>query len=242
MHFRWSMNLLTIQNAKTTKGEKLGFITGIMYLAPHTQSGKNVCAFASKGCAKACLYTAGRGIYKKIQQARINKTKQFFNSPKDFIEILASDIHTLIRKCEREKMLPAVRLNGTSDLPWENFGGNFGVSLMERFPKVQFYDYTKNPNRMKAYLKGNFPSNYHLTFSRSEVNNLVCEEILKMGGNVAYVFDVRKSQPLPKTYLGFNVVDGDEHDLRFLDKNNSILGLRGKGRAKNDKTNFVIKL
>lgn len=242
MHSCSLMNLITTQNAKTIKGEKLGYTTGVLYLAPHTQAGKNVCAFASKGCAKACLFTAGRGVYQRIKDSRIRKTKDFFQSPKEFIEILAGDIYTLIRKCDREGQLPAIRLNGTSDLPWESFGGNFGSSLMERFPKVQFYDYTKNPNRMKSFLRGNFPSNYHLTFSRSETNNAICEEILKMGGNVAYVFSTARSKELPKKHLGFNVVNGDEHDLRFLDKNNSIVGLRGKGKAKYDKTNFVIKV
>ncbi len=239
MHSQSLMNLITIQNAKTTKGEKLGFLTGILYLAPHNISGKNVCPFASKGCAKACLYTAGMGRFSNVQKARIAKTKLFFESPKDFIEMLAGDLFYLIRKADKEKFTPAVRLNGTSDLPWENLGGHAGTSLMERFPKVQFYDYVKNPNRMFAYLNGHFPTNYHLTFSRSENNEKVCFDVLEAGGNVAMVFKPKRGK-LPIEYKGYEVVNGDDHDLRFLDKPNVVVGLKAKGEAKNDKSGFVV--
>jgi hypothetical protein len=236
------MNFLSTGNAKTIKGEKLGYITGILYLAPHTISGKNVCSFASKGCAAACLFTAGRGVCKNIQNARIRKTEEFFADPKGFIEILAGDILILEKRCKRNDNLLAIRLNGTSDLPFERMGGKFQVSLMERFPQVEFYDYTKNPNRMKAYLRGEMPKNYHLTFSRSENNGRVAEEILRLGGNVAMVFACKKKEELPKEYADYKVVDGDNHDLRFLDETNVIVGLRAKGKARQDKSGFVIKV
>lgn len=237
------MNLLSTQNAKTIKGEYLGYITGILYLAPHVQaSKKNICPFASKGCAAACLYTAGRGIYQNTKDARIRKTLEFHKSPKDFVEILSGDIFSLINKCQKSGQNPSVRLNGTSDLPWENLGGHFQASLMERFPKVQFYDYTKNPNRMKAYLRGNFPENYHLTFSRSESNGRVANEILRLGGNVAVVFACKKKENLPENWKGYEVVDGDEHDLRFLDKNGCVVGLRAKGKARQDESGFTVKI
>jgi len=230
------MNLLTTQNAKTIKGESLGYSTAILYMAPSTVGGRgNVCSFASPECKAVCLYSAGRGRFNNVQKARIRRTNEFFDSPKGFIEVLSGDIAKHVIKSGEN--IPAIRLNGTSDLPWEMLKGNFGKSLMERFPQVQFYDYTKNPNRMKAYLNGEFPKNYHLTFSRSECNDKVCEEILKLGGNVAVVFQ----KELPKTWNGYKVIEGDKTDLRFLDDSNVIVGLAAKGEAKKAKTNFVVK-
>lgn len=107
---------------------------------------------------------------------------------------------------------------------------------MEMFPDVQFYDYTKSFKRAKAFVDGEMPSNYHITFSRSECNDNLVDIIKDLGGNVAAVF--RGS--LPKTYKGKQVVDGDETDLRFLDGTNKIVGLVEKGLAKKDETGFVI--
>jgi len=229
------MNLLTTQNAKTIKGDSLGYSTAILYLAPSTVAGRgNVCPFASKECKAVCLYSAGRGKFNSVQKARIRKTNLFFDDPKNFIEIVAGDVAQHVANCK--DTLPAIRFNGTSDLPIENLEGYWGKSLLERFPQVAWYDYTKNPNRMKAYLRGEMPSNYHLTFSRSECNDKICLEILEMGGNVAVVFD-----ELPKTWRGYKVIDGDKNDLRFLDESNVIVGLKAKGQAKKAETNFVVK-
>ena len=77
---------------------------------------------------------------------------------------LEKDVVTLCEKAKAAGMIPAVRLNGTSDLPWENLG------IIQKFPKVQFYDYTKNAARMMRDSKARSLPNYHLTFSRSEKN------------------------------------------------------------------------
>ena len=46
-----SKKLLNIDNnAKTIKGQKYGYKTAILYLAPSTLSGFNVCPMASNGC------------------------------------------------------------------------------------------------------------------------------------------------------------------------------------------------
>lgn len=230
-----TMNYLTIQNAKTAKGEKLGYLTGVLYLAPHTNAGRgNVCQFASKGCAAACLYSAGRGRFDGVKQSRLRKTNEFFDNPKRFVEVLSGDIFALVAKAERGGLIPAVRLNGTSDIDWLRLGGEFKKNLMERFPTVQFYDYIKSAPRMKAYLKGELPQNYHLTFSRSECNDKLCHEILAMGGSVAVVF-----KDIPSTWGGYEVVSGDDNDLRFLDPSNVIVGLKAKGDAKKDESGFV---
>lgn len=236
------MKYLTTENAKTSKGESLGYLTGILYLAPSDLSGRNVCAHASEGCRAACLFSAGMGAFSNVQDARINKTLAFFANPKGFIEDLANDIEALIRKAAREGLEPCVRLNGTSDLPWENLGGDLGVCLMRRFPQIRFYDYTKSAARVRSFLEGRFPSNYSLTFSRSECNGETALELAKAGANVAVVFATKKGADLPKTWGGRPVIDGDVSDLRFLDARGRIVGLRAKGKAKKDESGFVVSL
>jgi hypothetical protein len=234
------MKYLTTDNAKTSKGESSGVLTGILYLAPANESGRNVCPHASEGCRIACLYSAGMGAFDNVKLARIAKTKSFHANPRQFIEDLAKDIEALIRKAQREGLTPAVRLNGTSDLPWENLGGDLKVNLMNRFPEVPFYDYTKNPSRARAYAEGKLPSNYSLTFSRSESNEPIALQMLQIGVNVAAVFAVKKDEALPKSWGGRDIVDGDLNDLRFLDPKNVVVGLRSKGKAKKDESGFVI--
>ena len=222
-------SLLSVDtNAKTVKGQKRGYLTGILYLAPSNESGAiNVCPHASAGCRAACLYTAGRGSFGNVKQARINKTLFFARDRESFVAQIKKDIAALIRKAKRMNLIPCVRLNGTSDLPFENFG------IMQEFPEIAFYDYTKNAKRMKRFLAGEMPTNYSLTFSRSETkrNHRQCQEIMSMGGNVAAVF---AGKTLPKTYLGKRVFNGDKSDLRFLDPAGVIVGLTAKGKARKD--------
>ena len=233
-------DLITFDNAKTTKGESLGWLTGILYLAPYTLSGRNVCPHASPHCAEVCLNLSGMGIFDNVQQARIRKTQLFHASPKAFVERLDADIIKARRKADRLSMRLAVRLNGTSDLPWENLGGEAKRSIMLRHPDLTFYDYTKNPHRMTAFLDGKMPENYKLTFSRSEVNEDIADGFVRRGGNVAAVFSTKKGRDLPDTYLDAPVIDGDTHDLRFLDPSGVVVGLRAKGKAKKNQSDFVI--
>lgn len=233
-------DLITFDNAKTTKGESLGWLTGILYLAPYTLSGRNVCPHASPECVKLCLNTAGRGAMNSVQQARVGKTKLFYADPKAFVERLDADITRARGKAKRARMKLAVRLNGTSDLPWENLGGERKVSLMERHPDLTFYDYTKNPERMYRYLSGEMPENYRLTFSRSESNEDAALAVTRLGGNIAAVFTTPKGDTLPDTYLDAPVIDGDTHDLRFLDPRGVVVGLRAKGKAKTLRSDFVV--
>lgn len=220
-------------DAKTSKGAPRGYLTGIMYLAPSTESGYQTCPMASKGCAMACLFTAGRGAFDNVRQARISKTLYWFEDRENFKLDLLADVARLVRKAARDGMIPAVRLNGTSDIVWERVF----PELFETFPEVQFYDYTKRPGRTT-------PSNYHLTFSRSEENDAQLISELEAGHNVAMVFDVAKGAPLPEfvTIDGrrFEVIDGDDHDVRFLDPVGVVVGLRGKGAAKSDASGFVL--
>ncbi len=240
------MKLLNQGNAKTLKGEKVGFRTFGLHLSPATKSGYNVCQWASAGCRAACLDTAGRGCMSNVQNSRIAKTQRFFKDNYGFMSDLRTEIAKAIISAGKKQMTPCFRLNLTSDIPWENIRKGRTVNpqlvrplnVMEEFPNVNFYDYTKGFYRMRKWLDGKLPKNYHLTFSRSEeTSDDRIKKILSLGGNVAVVF--RGS--LPKTYLGFPVVDGDENDLRFKDDKGVIVGLVEKGLAKKDETGFVVE-
>ena len=226
------MKLLSTGNPKLMKGEKKGYLSFVLHLAPAKLSGYNTCPMASAGCALACLNTAGRGgMFKKgettnaIQKARIRKTVQFFENRDTFMGELVKDITLGMKQAERKGMIPVFRLNGTSDIRWETVAVGGFRNVMEMFPTVQFYDYTKIANRR------DLPANYHLTFSRSESN----EATIPADMNVAVVFDV-----LPDTFLGRPVVNGDDTDLRFLDPVGVVVGLKAKGKGKKDTSGFTV--
>lgn len=226
------MKLLSVgSDAKTVKGEKLGYMTGILYLAPHKESGvMNTCANATPSCIAACLFTAGRGTFSNVRNARIAKTVFFGKDQAGFFEQLSKDIVALTKKAVKASMTPCVRLNGTSDIPWEYF------SVMQSFPEIQFYDYTKSYPRMMLFLAGEMPKNYHLTFSRTGDNDKAVAHVLENGGNVAAVFHT-----IPTEWNGYKVVNGDLSDLRFGDEHGVVVGLKAKGKARKDKTSgFVI--
>jgi hypothetical protein len=226
------VKLLTVENAKTVKGESLGYLTGILYLAPANESGvMNTCQFATAGCKAACLYTAGRASFiPMIGQARVRKTVWLHNDRAGFLDQLRADIRALVRRAARMHLAPAVRVNGTSDMPW------MALQLSAEFPDVQFYDYTKLP---RPWLRTR--PNYSITFSLSESNLPDAIAALQNGINLAVVFNTPKGKPLPDTWNGFGVTDGDTHDLRFLDAHRlgTVIGLHAKGRAKKDTSGFV---
>jgi hypothetical protein len=259
------MSLLSVNaDAKTIKGVKRGYLTGVMYLAPARLSGKNVCPDATPGCIADCLNTAGRGVFSNVQKARIAKTNLFFAERDKFMADLEDDIDALIRKASRQNMIPLVRLNGTSDIAWESVQFNQNKvlgcripNIMSAFPMTQFYDYTKSFKRMMRFLKVNgqaMPRNYHLTFSLSECNKVEALNVLFFGGNVAVVFSTKKGAALPKTWEGYRVIDGDRDDIRHRDNSHSangassirargvVIGLRAKGRARKDTSGFVVQV
>lgn len=221
-------------NAKTVKGQKKGYQTGILYLAPANESGvMNVCPFASAGCMATCLNTAGQGVFSTVQKSRREKTAAFKDNRPAFIAQLLKEMEAAVRKAEGAGLTPVFRPNGTSDIP------ALGLAVAEHFSErgIQVYDYTKIPEPWKRVRP-----NYHLTFSRSETNWSDCVAALSHGVNVAVVFDTKRGAALPETWQGYKVIDGDETDLRFLDPSGVIVGLRAKGRAKKDTSGFVVRL
>jgi hypothetical protein len=266
-------SFFSLQNAKARKGFKKNVIVAMLYMQPANRVPglPNVCAFAG-ACREPCLNFSGQGgmgsdeTGYSVQEARANLNRWYYTDKPGMVTAIKKSISALerasvkwpqsptkgirdarvklgLKPTFRGKYKMAIRLNGTSDLPWERTG------IMQSFPKTQFYDYTKNPNRMLDFLNGKMPRNYHLTFSMGGTADHMIPEILAAGGNVTIVFDTGRNADLPTSYGGrfvvkdsrgnlrevfvpeTEVLDGDEDDLRFLDPKSDrgyFIGLRFK--------------
>ena len=239
------MKLLSVGNPKVLKGMSQGYMTYILHLAPANLSGYETCAKRTAGCTAACLNTAGRGgMFKKgeftnvIQKARIRKTKMFFENRVDFMAMLVKDIELAIKQAGKIDMIPVFRLNGTSDIAFEKYevvrDGVMYRNIFSAFPDIQFYDYTKILGRKTVAYE-----NYNLTFSAADGNDVDVANAIAQGYNIATVFGIKKTLPMPETYMRIPVFNGDESDLRFLDPHGVVVGLYAKGKAKKDTTGFV---
>ena len=224
-------------DAKTIKGNGDKYETAIMYMQPWKSSGINVCANAEiAGCIDGCLFTAGRGAMNTVQAARAKKTAWFAADRDGFMAQLVVDVTKFVKYCDKQGVMPVIRLNGTSDIRWERIAVDDYDNIFDMFPTVQWYDYTKIANRKIENV-----SNYHLTFSYSEANPLYKKqiEIAKAKGmNMAVVF--RSVDAIPHHFMDRPVISGDADDLRFLDPDGVVVSLYAKGRAKKDTSGFVI--
>lgn len=241
--FKIPVKLLGKSNAKTEKNDRE---THILYLIPTDKNSKkkNLCPFASKGCAKACLVSAGRGKFNNVRTARANKTEYFVQDPKTFTAQIILEIEFLIIRAKREGKQIAVRLNGTADIDFLYLFKkyhNWDYETKAAHPAtnesgVIFYDYTPNPHKYKRY-RG---TKYALIFSKKEDNPEEVQNVLNEGGKVSAVF----KGDLPETYNGIKVVNGDLRDDLIIDIVNDpdpvIIGLKAKGDAKKDTTGFTI--
>jgi len=228
-------------NAKTIKGDSDEYLTAILYMTPYKimVDGKlfNSCSMAAiASCIDGCLNTAGRGAFNNVQTARQRKAEWFYRDRDSFMDQLVIDVAKFANYCRKRDIQPCIRLNGTTDIRWELILID-GKNIFEWFPSVQWYDYTKIPNRKVSHL-----SNYHLTWSYSAANpkyEKYFDNVISNGMSVAVVF--RKPYQ-SKSWRGYKVVDGDKDDLRFLDPKQSIVALYAKGKAKKDMTGFVIDI
>jgi hypothetical protein len=217
-------------NAKTAKNN---IETYILYMAPADMvEGFNLCPFASDGCKKSCLYSAGRGKFSNVQESRINKSKFWAYDRPTFYVQLTNEILKIQGQAVKKGATIAMRLNGTSDIDHIDLIKRYTGTDVLALSNLIFYDYTKNPNIVKKYLG----TPYKITFSRSEINETKVLDVLAIGGNVAVVF----KGELPDTWQGYNVINGDDTDLRYFDPVNVVVGLKAKGDAKKDTSNFVI--
>lgn len=230
-------------SSKIAKTDKvLDIDTYVMYLAPASLSGFNVCPMATKECIAGCLNTSGRAKmetenHTPITSARIAKTKFLFSDRKLFNKQLFNEVKNAKNRTAKKDKKFAVRLNGTSDLTPEIFKNDNGENILQAFPDVQFYDYTKVLRRVELAAK--YP-NYDLTFSYTGYNWADCEIALQNNVRVAVIFNLKKGEPLPETFNGVPVIDGDAYDYRPEDGKNVIVGLRWKV-IKDKKVNDEIK-
>lgn len=246
--FKMPRSLLSVEaDPKTAKGTPFGYLTGIVYLAPGQLAGVgNLCPHASPGCLLGCLFTSGNaGMFKAVNIARVMRTRLLHDNRPAFLAILKGEIQGLIGQALARGLKPVVRLNGTSDLPWEKLA----PELFTLFPSVRFMDYTKSIKRAIAWSKGEMPRNYHLTFSLSETNGAQAGLALAAGVNVAAVADgvtIGKRFALPGMTEARPTFSADRHDLRFLDRKAAdgrgrIGILKAKGKARGDQSGFVIR-
>ena len=226
--------LLGTSSTKTIKGEKMGYLTAILYLTPDD----NLCPLAKlAGCMEGCLYTSGRGAFNSVQQARKSKTEFWYTQQKSFLFSLCADIWTLREKAQKNNQKLLVRLNGTSDIPWENYIVYKAETIFQLFPDVQFYDYTKHPSRN---LQGKTYSNYDLTYSFSSITPKpisIKGLTNKDNSRVAVVF--QRKEDIPLSFRSWEVIDGDDTDVRHIEPKNVVVALYAKGKAKKDQSGFV---
>jgi len=213
------MKLLSIANdAKTRKSIAHGWLTAVMFLEPGDH---DICPWAVDACRAVCLSKAGRNAGPAPRAARELRTLLWRNRRRAFLDLLAIELNAFVKRAARKHLAPCARLNGTSDLDWR--------WVVQAWPEIQFYDYTKSPSRMRAWLRRLLPANYHLTFSWSGQNADVCVEVLESGGTVALPRD--KDAPLPTMLTRFPTLDGDTHDMRWTDPCGHLVLLKPKGLA-----------
>mgnify|MGYP000109049364 CR=1 FL=1 len=235
---------------KATEQTQQYMVTGLT-LAPHGLSGHQVCDEHSPGCAGGCnMWWSGRKVTQPARDAALRRTKWLFEDPKGFRKQLHKDLCLHCRRCDKLDLLPAARLNMASDLEW--------FDVIEQWPIIHFYDYTKIRSRFRDYLDGKLPSNYHLTFSRHERHKpTTIASYLSKGGNVSVVFDidyfpsVGRVAPMPARHMigsqSFPVINGDSHDIRlpWIDGKGVVVGLALKGtrdsKARAVKKGFAVE-
>lgn len=233
--------IFSIDNPKAIKAQSYGWLNAIHYMAPARLGGYgNLCADASDGCISLCLgqFSGAAIYYPSVIKSRIAKAQRFMKARKDYMTDMVKAIKAAKRQAEKAELKLCVRPNGSTDIAFEAIKADNHLSLVRMFPEIQFTDYTKSFKRALAHAQGKLPTNYHLTFSRSETNEDQCKAILAAGGNVSVVFAGKR----PATWFGYPVIDGDKHDLRHLDPKGCVVGLTPKGnKAKRDTSGFVVR-
>ena len=238
-------SLFTTSQPKLNKSVPFGYLSAGRSFAPADTSGANVCPYSTPECREFCLTYSGQGgigldsnRLNPAQRARINRTRLYYADPDRFWAVFNHEMHRHVKRSRKLGLTPDFRPNVYSDLLWERIDHPMSrltgsVSMFHVWPMVEFHDYTKIPYRYRP--NEALPPNYHLTMSLSESNDMECAVALQNGRNVAVVF----RDGLPDTFAGYPVIDGDKHDLRFLDSAPCIVGLRVKGhKAKKAVSSF----
>jgi hypothetical protein len=216
---------MTTKHVKSLKYDEL---TYSLYLAPAKLSGYEVCPMRTEECTSLCLNESGMNRMNMrddmITKGRIKKTQLFFEHREYFVKWMIEEIIAAKKKAEKLGYTFSVRLNNTSDISPESFYLDVNgkkKNILQIFPTVMFYDYSKVPKRVELVKKY---TNYDLTFSFSGENFTECIDMLNNGVRVAVVF----KKKIPDTFWGKEVIDGDLYDMRYKDKGGIIVGLKYK--------------
>lgn len=229
-------------NAKLRKSAGSEYLLYGLSFAPAKISGHNVCPSSTPGCRHSCIFTSGNGGYPSVGKCRIARALSWFQKRKQFKEKLLWELCCATKLAKRQGKRLGIRLNVFSDIMWEK---TF-PEVFSEFPWIQYYDYTKHYERMLQFIRGELPPNLYLTFSRSEKNEDQCIEVLDAGRNVSVPFTINKvmhpeiNVPLPKRFMGRRVINGEENDLRFLDPQGVVVGIKTKGMGFWDKSGFIV--
>lgn len=227
--FRGAHRLLSALNEKTPKAEKVGILSAILYLAPATMaSPKTVCPYSTAACREGCLFSAGRGRTPRVINARMRRTLMYLNERDQFFDELVGELYEMQQAAWLNGMTLSIRLNGTSDIKWEDERLD-GKTLFELFGHARFHDYTRIPFQHRRV-----PENWHLTWSAADAPLSEIAAQLRQGRNVAAIVPEHEKAQAPQWFVmgdtEVQIVDGEEHDARFLDPSPALVLLKPKGR------------
>lgn len=179
------------------------------------------------GCMPSCLKSTGRGAMSNVIAGRQAKTDWFMADPASFMDQLCKELGSFDKLCKRQDVQGVVRLNVLSDVPWEALG------IPQLFPDLQFLDYTKRASRL-----GQTPDNYNLIFSYSGRTQYAKQVELAMQTDVPMAVVFRGG--LPEMFMGRKVIDGDASDWDNVNAGPVVVGLKAKGKAKQEDNGFVV--
>ena len=196
--------------------------------------GYNACPGATDACIVACVGSrTGQGALPSSRIARIGRTLAMWYDSERFNALLDCEIASEAMRAAVFGVKLAFRFNVATD-HWQ-----LANECAERHPNVTFYDYSAIPNAVRSNGK------VRRVYSRKDgkARHKQALAMLSAGYGVAVVFDVdaRTKAPLPKTWQGVPVIDGDTNDLWFLRAPKTgafVVGLRVKG-TKKQKQNSV---
>lgn len=249
----WNCRVSSIlsSNAKIEKTPAgVPIVNSGISLAPAKRSGaRNVCPAATAGCIAACvLWFAGRTVTAVVRGAAIARTMLLHFAPAVFHARLDREIDAQERAADASGARSFVRPNAASD-------EDYGPAIAARHPRTTMYDYTKVRQRVRDYIAGRFPANYHVSYSVHENSTFAdVAEFLRGGANVVVVVDSyywgpsKRFGTLPAAVefrgpngesLTVGAVDGDVADIRTpeFDGRGNAVCLRLKSQSSRVKEN-----
>ena len=224
--FKQSNRKIMGSSTKVELGQGFGYFTSVLYLAPARLSGYEVCGGRSVECTRGCLsHQSGHLAFH--QAGSIFKTWWFFTDKEEFQTAAIAELHAAMSKAKRKGFKFAVRMNGTSDIPFKK------VYQWAEENDVQCYEYTKLKSVIVRYLDRDDMVHRTYSIDETQASFSFAKTFCELGGNASIVIpSARKAKAeaiAALQDLDLPIVDGDEHDLRFRDPVGAIAYLKAKG-------------